>query len=63
MKLIGVVVFQRSMVNWRREPGYMCILLYVKLIWCSGIQHISDGLKGVRSSDGYRSSENVRMST
>ena len=29
--LIGVVVFHRSMVNWRRGPWYMCILLYVKL--------------------------------
>ena len=42
----------------------MCILLYVKLIWCSGIPHIYDHLEeGVSSSDGYRSSENVRMST
>ena len=40
----------------------MCILLYVKLIWCGGIPHISDGLDAVRSSDGYSSSENVRMS-
>ena len=40
----------------------MCILLYVKLIWCSGILHNSDGLKGVKSSDGKRSSENIRMS-
>ena len=22
------------------EPWYMCILLYVKLIWCSGIPYI-----------------------
>ena len=21
-------------------PGYMCILLYVKLIWCSGVPEI-----------------------
>ena len=27
LNLFGVVVFHRSMVNWRR--GYMCILLYV----------------------------------
>ena len=39
LKLLGVVVFHRSMVNWRGYicPKYMCILLYVKLIWCSGI--------------------------
>ena len=38
--LVGVVVFDRSMVNWRRGyvcPGYMCILLYVKLIGCSSV--------------------------
>ena len=35
----GVVVFHTSMVNWRGYicPKYMCILLYVKLIQCSGI--------------------------
>ena len=38
--LFGVVVLQRSMFNWRRVVvsvchGYMCILLYVKLIQCS----------------------------
>ena len=37
LNLCGVVVFHRSMVNWRRGPWYVCILLYVKLIWCSGI--------------------------
>ena len=38
----GVVVFYRSMVNWRGDicPEYMCILLYVKLIRCSGIPYI-----------------------
>ena len=48
--LCGVVVFQRSMLNWRRGWGqcmvywrgyichkYMCILLYVKCILCRGI--------------------------
>ena len=39
LNLFGVVVFHRSMVNWR-GPWYMCILLYVKLIWCSGIPYI-----------------------
>ena len=41
--LLGVVVFQRSdgemwKVGYVR-PGYMCILLYVKFIWCSGIPY------------------------
>ena len=36
----SVIVFHRSMVNWRRGPWYMCILLYVKLIWCSSIPYI-----------------------
>ena len=40
----GVEVFHRSMVN-RRVKGYVClrymsILLYVKLIWCSGVPYI-----------------------
>ena len=38
--LFSVVDFHRSMVNWRRGnvfTGYMCILLYVKLIQCSGV--------------------------
>ena len=26
-------------------PKYMCILLYVKLIWCSGIPYISGQLE------------------
>ena len=39
VKHIGVVAFNRSMVNWRGYifPKYMCILLYVKLILYSGI--------------------------
>ena len=32
-----VVIYQRSMVDWRRGPWCMCILLYVKLMWCSGM--------------------------
>ena len=72
-------------------PGEMCILLYLKLIQCSGIPYIYGQLeeedlgicvfcymwnwsgvvvfytsminwRGVSSSDGYRSSENVMMS-
>ena len=39
--IVSVVVFHRSMVNWRRGVGsichgYMCFLLYMKLIWCNG---------------------------
>ena len=37
--LFAVVVFQRSIVNWR-WPWYMCILLSVKLIWCSIILYM-----------------------
>ena len=46
--LFSVVVFQRSIVNWRRRyicPRQMCILLYVKLIWCSGIPYICGQLE------------------
>ena len=43
----GVVVFQRSMFNGGYIcHGYMCILLYVKLIWCSGVPQISGQLGG-----------------
>ena len=38
--LLGVMVFHRSFVNWivrYMYCQYMCILLYVKLIWCNGI--------------------------
>ena len=34
LNVFGVLVFHRSMVNWRRGyicPKYMCIVLYVKL--------------------------------
>ena len=38
----GVVVFHRSMVDWRRGDWvclhwYLCIILYVKLMQCSGL--------------------------
>ena len=46
LNIFGVVVFHRSMVNWRRGPWYMCILLYVKLIWCSSIPYIFGQLEG-----------------
>ena len=45
----SVVVFQRSMLNWRKGDfcfWYMCILLYVKLIWCSGFPEIYAQLEG-----------------
>ena len=40
-QLFDVVVFQRSMLNWSRGVGsichgYMCIVLYMKLMWCNG---------------------------
>ena len=43
--LFGVMVFQTSMLNWRRGVGsichgYMCIVLYMKLIWCNGFPDI-----------------------
>ena len=45
--LFGVVVFQRCMVNWGDVcHGYMCILLYVKLIWCSGVPEMYGWLPG-----------------
>ena len=40
LNIFGVVVFHRSIVSWRKEAWYMCILLYVKLILCSGIPYI-----------------------
>ena len=50
MKLICVMVFQTSMLDWRRgvhlPSVYMCILLYVKLIWCNGLAFSYDRLTG-----------------
>ena len=48
----GVVVFHRSMVNWRRVGEclhwYLCILLYVKHSQCTGLPEIYGQLeKGV----------------
>ena len=41
------MVFQRCMLDWRREVGlichgFMCIVLYIymKLIWCNGFPEI-----------------------
>ena len=41
------MVFHTSMINWRGYicPQYMCIVLYVKHIWCSGIPYIYDELE------------------
>ena len=52
--LFGVVVLHRSMINWRRAicHVYICILLYVKLIWCSGVAWIYDQLVGGPSALG-----------
>ena len=37
----GLVVLQGYMVHWGSIcHGYMCILLYMKLIWCSGVAEI-----------------------
>ena len=40
------------MIDWRKGyvcPRYMCILLYVKLMWCSGVPYIYGKLeKGVK---------------
>ena len=42
----GVVVLHRSIVNWGDvSHGYMCILLYVKLIWC-GVPEMYGWLPG-----------------
>ena len=45
MKFFGVVVLHRSIVDYRKVVGsvchgYMCIILYVKLIQCSGFPQI-----------------------
>ena len=48
--LLGVVVFHTSMVNWRRGHWYMCILLYVKLMWCNCIPYIYGQLEGEGTS-------------
>ena len=46
LNIFGVVVFHRSMVNWRRGPWNISILLYVKLLWCSSIAYIYGQLEG-----------------
>ena len=36
----GVAVLKVSMLDWGVSicHGYMCIVLYMKLIWCNGLQ-------------------------
>ena len=40
----GVVVYKRSMLDWRRGVSlpwvYVHSAIYLKLIWCSGFQEI-----------------------
>ena len=46
---LGVVVFHGSMADWRGGTSALSIcviLLYVKLIWCSGIPQIYGRLEG-----------------
>ena len=51
LNLFGVVVFHTSMVNWKRGgPWYMCIVLYVKLLWCNSIPYIYGQLEGSTSA-------------
>ena len=43
LNLFGVMIFHRCIVNWSGGyvyPQYMCILLYMKLIWCNCIPYI-----------------------
>ena len=42
--VFSVVVFHRSIVNWRRGAWYMCMLLSVKLCWWSSISYMYDQL-------------------
>ena len=46
LNLFGVVIFHRSMVNWRRGPLYMCILLPVKPFGVVSIPYIYGQLEG-----------------
>ena len=44
----GVAVLQTCMLDWRVSifHGYMCIVLYMKLIWCNGFAEIYAQLEG-----------------
>ena len=52
LNIFSVVVFHRSIVNWRGYicPKYMCILLYVTSIQCSSIPYIYGQLEGSPSA-------------
>ena len=43
----GVVVLQASMLYWGGSicHGYMCIVLYLNLIWCNGFTDIYASLE------------------
>ena len=48
--IFGVMVFHRSMLNWRRGGAQsalgICALCYICQVWCSGIQGIYAQLQG-----------------
>ena len=48
VNFFGVAVCPTSMINWRGYicPKYMCIVLYVKHIWGSGIPQIYESIGG-----------------
>ena len=43
----GIVVLQACLLNWGVSicHGYMCIVLYMKLIWCNGFAEIYASLE------------------
>ena len=45
----GVAVLKASLLNWGVSicHGYMCIVLYMKLIWCNCFAEIYAQLEGV----------------
>ena len=47
-------MLHRSMLIWRgiHLQGYMCILLYVKLLGCNGVAYIYAHLEGGSSAIG-----------
>ena len=49
----GVAVFKASLLNCRGAicHGYMCIVLYMKLIWCNGFAEIYAQLEERGQSD------------
>ena len=55
--LFGATVFHRSIVKWSGKyihAQYMCILLYMKVIWCNGIPYIYGELEwGIHVSSVY----------